>query len=87
MHYLYVLINTSPKPRHYIGITDDLAKRLNIHNSGAVRSTKPYRPWKIGSTEEYSTRTEARKRELFLKRTARARKDIFDSINGNGPIV
>ena len=87
MHYLYVLINTSPKPRHYIGITDDLAKRLSIHNSGAVRSTKPYRPWKIGYTEEYSTRTEARKRELFLKRTARARKDIFDSINGNGPIV
>ncbi|MEK7114276.1 MAG: GIY-YIG nuclease family protein [Patescibacteria group bacterium] len=60
---------------------------LKTHNNGAVRSTKPFRPWRVGYTEEYSTRTEARRRELFLKRTARARKDIFDSISDEGLIV
>ena len=87
MLHLYVLINVAPKARHYIGITDNLAARLAAHNSGRVRSTKPYRPWRMVYTEEYASRTEARRRELFLKRTARARKDIFDSISNIGPIV
>ena len=87
MHYLYILINLVPTVRHYIGITDNPVERLKIHNGGGVRSTKPYRPWRLGYTEEYSSRADARKRELFLKRTARARKDIFDSISNTGPIV
>ncbi len=73
------------KKRHYIGITDDVEQRLKTHNAGGVRSTKPYRPWRIGYIENYQTRTEARKREIFLKRTARARNDIFASIDHEAP--
>ena len=84
MYYLYVLINISSK-RHYIGTTENVAVRLRKHNVGAVRSTKPYRPWKVVHIEEFRDKTSARKRELFLKRTARARRELFEQLGG--PIV
>ena len=66
--------------RHYIGITKDVDNRLSEHNFGEVRSTKAYRPWVVVHTEHYHDKTGARKRELFLKRTAKARKELFNSI-------
>jgi len=53
--------------RLYIGYTEDIAERLNSHNSGKVRSTKAYKPYLIAYKEEYENKTEARKREIFLK--------------------
>ena len=85
MYYLYVLLNSSR--RHYIGLSKNPERRLAKHNSGATRSTKPFRPWQIAYSEAFHSKTEARKRELFLKRTARARNDIFATIDKNGPIV
>ena len=79
MHYLYVL-KSAIKDRHYIGITEDTDKRLRKHNAGDVRSTKPYRPWKLLYTETYDDKTSARKRELFLKKTARARTELFEQL-------
>lgn len=80
MYYLYVL-KSSVRERHYIGITADLSAILVKHNQGGVKSTKAYRPWKLAYVENYLTKTDARKREIFLKKTARARNDIFEKIN------
>ena len=66
MYQVYILQSIT-KQRHYIGHTEDLIKRLAIHNSGKVRVTKGYRPWKIIYSESYSTRAEAAKRELEIK--------------------
>ena len=44
-----------------------LRKRLGEHNSGRVRYTKSRKPWKLLYQEEFFTRGEAIKRELFLK--------------------
>ncbi|MDO8521225.1 MAG: GIY-YIG nuclease family protein [bacterium] len=79
MWQLYVLINNTAN-RHYIGIAEDVEKRLIRHNRGDVRSTKAYRPWKLLYCEQYDDKTTARKRELFLKRTARARKELFSRL-------
>jgi putative endonuclease len=49
------------------GSTENKEKRLPEHNKGKVAYSKGRRPWKIIYYEEYKTRTEARKRELFLK--------------------
>ena len=86
MYYLYVLKNQDAA-RHYIGITEDLKKRLVKHNSGSVRSTKAYKPWKMIHNEQFQKKTDARVREIFLKRTARARRELFDKIDKHGPIV
>ena len=66
MFYTYVLESLSTA-RHYFGSTSDLQKRLKYHNSGKVRSTKAYRPWKIIYFETFESKTEATKRELFFK--------------------
>ena len=42
-------------------------KRVIMHNSGKVRSTKFYLPWVVVYTEEYKTLAEARKREYQAK--------------------
>ena len=66
MYIIYILegINSG---RLYTGYTENLDARLQNHNSGKVKSTKAYRPYRIIHTESYSDKTSARKRELFLK--------------------
>jgi putative endonuclease len=42
-------------------------KRLQNHNAGKVKSTKPYRPYKILYLEMHATKAEAMARERFYK--------------------
>ena len=64
--YTYILYSIS-KGKYYYGSTGDLEKRIKAHNMGKVRSTKSGRPWKLHYIEEYETKTEAIKQELFFK--------------------
>ena len=42
----YVYINHSITfDKYYIGQTQDFNKRIDLHNNGLVKSTKPYIPW------------------------------------------
>jgi len=67
MNYSTYIIYSPLFSRYYIGCTKDLKIRLGRHNSGATRSTKPYRPWKLVYWEKFATKTEARKRENQIK--------------------
>ncbi|MFP2995332.1 GIY-YIG nuclease family protein [Spongiivirga sp. MCCC 1A20706] len=69
MFYVYVLYSQQAC-RYYIGMTADLEARLKTHNSGSVKSTKAFIPWKMIHFEKFSTRLEARKREKYLKSAA-----------------
>lgn len=53
--------------KRYVGSTGDISKRLNEHNSGKSKFTKSGLPWKLIYSESFSTNSEARSRELFLK--------------------
>ena len=53
--------------RHYVGITTDVDRRLKEHNKGSAKSTRPFGPWKLIHTEEFLNRSEALKREYYLK--------------------
>jgi len=66
MFHVYIL-ESEVSVRRYIGSCESLDRRLSKHNSGSVRSTKAYRPWKIIYTEEFETRSEAYKREKEIK--------------------
>jgi putative endonuclease len=67
-YYAYILISlVNVKRKYYYGSTENLEKRLELHNAGKVKSTKSGRPWKLHYIEEYSTRTEAASREYFFK--------------------
>jgi len=78
MHYVYILLNEA-KIRTYTGVADDVNKRLEDHNAGRVRSSSPYRPYKIIHAESFETLSEARQKEKFYKSaTGRRRlKEMF----------
>ncbi|OGM81802.1 hypothetical protein A2361_00295 [Candidatus Woesebacteria bacterium RIFOXYB1_FULL_40_26] len=51
----------------YFGSAKDLKSRLELHNTGKVRSTKPHLPWKLIWYGGFTTGKEARDFELYLK--------------------
>ena len=66
MFFTYIL-KSEKCGSHYYGHCKDLAGRLKNHNTGKVRSTKSKRPWKILYYEEFKSKSEAYKRELYFK--------------------
>ncbi|WP_339815524.1 GIY-YIG nuclease family protein [uncultured Imperialibacter sp.] len=66
MFFTYIL-KSEVDQTHYYGHSSNLLERLKKHNGGKVRSTKAKRPWKILYYEEFETKSEAYKREMFFK--------------------
>ena len=66
MYFVYV-IRSEIDGRYYVGISEDVERRVGEHNSGRTKSTKGYIPWKLVFQEEYEDRKTARKREKYLK--------------------
>jgi len=66
MYYVYAL-KSEGFNYIYVGMTNDLDRRLLQHNKGFNKSTKPYIPFTLFFSEKFNTRAEARKREIFLK--------------------
>jgi len=50
-----------------VGMTNNLARRIQEHNKGQNRSTKPYVPFELIYSESHSSREIARKREKYFK--------------------
>jgi putative endonuclease len=67
MHIVYILRSVKTGS-FYIGYTQDLEKRLKYHNLGLNRSTKNKGPWILAYKEVLSSKSEALKRERFLKK-------------------
>jgi putative endonuclease len=51
----------------YVGLTSNLESRLERHNKGLERTTKPYAPFRVIFNEPHPTRKLAREREKYLK--------------------
>ncbi len=67
MKFFTYILKSEKDGTYYYGHSKDLKNRLIRHNSGRVRSTKNKKPWVIHYTEEYDTKSEANKREMFFK--------------------
>jgi predicted GIY-YIG superfamily endonuclease len=63
---VYVLQNRQEKL--YIGLSDDVARRVNQHNLGLSKWTRGKGPWKLGWESETMNLSDARKLEQLLKR-------------------
>lgn len=66
MYTVYVLRSLKNK-RLYTGSTNNLERRLTEHNSRHKGYTKYNGPFKLLYTENFATKSEAYKREMFLK--------------------
>lgn len=83
-YFVYIIENSNN--RHYVGITTDPIRRAEEHNKGSAKSTRPFGPWKLIYTEEFDSRSEACKREWYLKH-AKGRKEKMDIIKQYGEVA
>ena len=63
---VYALASIDHKYR-YIGMTNNLSRRIKEHSKGYESTTKPYRPFKLVYTKSFTTRLLARNHEKWLK--------------------
>ena len=68
MFHVYA-IESDTTGRVYIGQTEDVEKRLWLHNNGHVKSTSKEAPWRFIALEEFDTREQARWCEKKLKKS------------------
>jgi putative endonuclease len=47
MKYVYLLESVSNPGQTYVGLTDDLKIRFEVHNSGGSPHTAKYKPWRL----------------------------------------
>jgi len=66
MFTVYILISLKDQKR-YIGLTENLERRIYEHNSGLVKSTRNRRPLKLIHTGKFETKKEAESKEKFYK--------------------
>src|SRR5882724_4989231 len=66
MFFVYA-IRSSLRNYIYVGLTNDVERRLVEHNNRENKSTKVYAPFELIYKEVFSTRIEARKKEKYLK--------------------
>ena len=64
--YVYIL-KSEIVNKFYTGSTSNLEKRIEFHNSPRARWTKKYQPCVLIHSEEFNSRSDAVKREKFLK--------------------
>ncbi|MEZ0324400.1 MAG: GIY-YIG nuclease family protein [Fimbriimonas sp.] len=67
MFFTYIL-QSSTSGRFYVGRTDDLDQRLHFHNTGQSHYTARKGPWVLVHKEAFTTRSDAAKREMEIKR-------------------
>jgi len=67
MFYVYNLRSINSPKQTYIGVTSDLKKRFETHNSGGSRHTAKFRPWIIDFYIAFKEKDKACQFEKYLK--------------------
>jgi putative endonuclease len=67
MEYVYIIRSTADSSFIYKGITNNIKRRIDQHNSGKVSSTRNYRPFVLVHVEITKSKPEARELEKFFK--------------------
>lgn len=73
MHYVYMIKNSYGKL--YVGMSENPKKRLHVHNTKQGSSFTKIGKFSLVFQEEYQTLTEARTREIQIKKWRREKKE------------
>jgi putative endonuclease len=65
--FVYILRSLVDPARYYAGLTSDVGRRLETHNSGGSIHTVANRPWQLVAAIEFSNVDSAVKFERYLK--------------------
>ena len=73
-YYVYIIINCDKKPFFtYVGFTNNLDKRLILHNTSKGAKFTRGRLWKLIYKKKYKTKQDALKNEYELKNNKKKR--------------
>ena len=64
------------KPVTYVGYTNNIKKRISLHNSGKGAKFTRGRKWQLIYKEKYNTKKEAISREYYIKNNRTLRNKI-----------
>ena len=67
-YYVYMLISKGKKPVSYIGYTNNLKNRIELHNSGKGAKFTRGRKWKLIYKEKFRSKNKAISREYYIKK-------------------
>ena len=76
-YYVYLIASIkNSKLKTYIGYTNNLKKRLSLHNTGKGAKSTKGRKWKLIYKEKFNSKNTAMSREYYLKKDKKLRKKI-----------
>ena len=83
-YFVYMLKSLGKESITYVGYTNDLKKRINLHNNNKGAKFTRGRKWKLIYKEKHSSKKEAISREYYIKNNRTLRNKIkneyFNSI-------
>tara|TARA_B110001450_G_C17598772_1_gene472053 strand:+ start:828 stop:1091 length:264 start_codon:yes stop_codon:yes gene_type:complete len=82
--YVYMLKSKSVKPITYVGYTNNLKKRITLHNTGKGAKFTKGRKWVLIYKEKYNSKSEAISREYYIKNNRSLRNKIkYENLNSS----
>ena len=75
-YYVYVLKSIEKKTVTYVGYTNNLSKRIKLHNSGKGAKFTRGRKWRLIYKEKLTSKNKAISREYYIKNNKTFRKKI-----------
>ena len=75
-YYVYMLKSKGPKSVTYIGYTNNINKRLALHNLGKGAKFTRGRTWKLIYKEFFKSKSKAISREYYIKKNRSVRNRI-----------
>ena len=76
VYYVYMLKSKSVKAVTYVGYTNNLNKRISLHNAGKGAKFTRGRKWVLIYKEKFKSKKEAISREYYIKKNKSLRKKI-----------
>ncbi len=78
-YFVYLLESNlkNNKKISYVGYTNNIKKRINLHNSGKGAKFTRGKKWKLVYYEKYDSKSEAMKEEFKLKKNYKLRRKII----------
>ena len=81
-YFVYLLISQkNGKLFSYVGITNDLKKRIDLHNSSKGAKYTRGKKWFLAYKKSYNSKSKALKEEYRLKKAKKKREKIKLSFN------
>ena len=78
-YFVYMLKSLGKDSVTYVGYTNDLKKRINLHNNNKGAKFTRGRKWKLIFKEKLNSKKEAISREYYIKKNRLLRNKIKET--------